>query len=54
MHIAAQAKLTAILVAIGLSIAGPVAHAQNLNVHGTLTDWQSAYLATHGALSMAG
>ncbi len=48
MHITAQAKLTAIVVAIGVSIAGQVAHAQNLNVHGTLTDWQSAYLATQG------
>lgn len=48
MHIASQTKLTAVLVAIGILITGRVGHAQNLNVHGTLTDWQSAYLATQG------
>ena len=36
------------LVVIGIVITGHAVQAQNLIVHGTLTDWQSAYFATQG------
>jgi len=45
---ASRATIIAILVVIGVPVTGRAVHAQNLTVHGTLTEWQSAYLATQG------
>lgn len=48
MSATAQAKLSAVLVFIGIFGAAHAAQAQNATIHGILTDWQSAYFATQG------
>jgi hypothetical protein len=48
MHVISRSRISIILVVIGIYLIGYAARAQNLTVHGTLTDLQSAYSATQG------